>query len=471
MVHPPISLTPGQHMSVLEAKHKRGPGYVRYVPCTTAFPSEWQHASALYQIVVLTGQQQMGQVGLPQGVEIRMGHVPVTPNRITNTEGDDEDDSGSVDSTLTVERDAIYTQSGFIAGGSSSWESTYDPGSIYGRTDQLVYEAVADEIWDDRLQAADPAESNLQSSWFEIVSAKQHEITISSSNDALGHDATTRPLETGPAVIQPDPGQVVDLDDDKITDDATSEDDQSTASEWPSQTPSADEDVDAHNMEVAVDDGHIPSDKVIVDPVVGKVYQCLWNDGDGDLENRVWYFATPLPFGDYGEIGISGNLIGSQLCDGGFFPSCCRRTSDDQRPLTWAPGFEDGGSAVKRRKFPFLFLQKGLEIPAPANAFILPRDSPFTAWIDVKVLLPEDHQHGSGLHMSHLTGLNEGAAVVNAFKSRLTAIQESREAGLRYEFASSSLPPTSASAIVDSGAQLVVSSLSDESLGYGSGYR
>lgn len=418
------------------------------------------------------GQQQTGQTRLSEDIDIGTGHIPPTPNRITNTDSGDEDDSESIDSTLTVERDAIYTQSGFIASGSSSWGSTYDPGSIDGGTDHAMYEAVADEISDDRLQAAEPAESHSQSTWIGTLFTHQHNVTISSSNHCFGHAVTAQPPETGTLFTRNDQDQVVDLDDEEIPGYATSEDDQSTISEWPSQTPSDDEDVDAHNMEVAVDDGHIPSDKVIVDPVIGKVYQCLWNDGDGNLEKRVWYFATRLPFGDYGEIGISGNLIGSQLCDRGFFPSCCRRTSDDQRPVAWAPGFEDGGSAVKRRKFPFLFLEKGLEVPSPADAFILPRDSPFTAWIHVRVLLPENHQHAPGLHLSHLTGLNEGVAVANAFKSRLAAIKASREAGLHLDEFASPLPfPTSTSAVVDGGAQLVVSSLSHKSLVYGSGYR
>lgn len=367
-----------------------------------------------------------------------------------------------------MERDAIYRQSGFIASDSSGWESTYDPEPTDYATDQPVYRVIADETSDDRLQPEEPAESDLQGNWLESVSTEQHEIIVSSSKENIEHAPLAQIQETGISVTQLDPGQVADFDDDEITDCATPEDDQSTVSGWPSQTPSGDDDEDAHNKEVAVDSGHIPSGEVIEEPVIGQVYQCLWNDGDGLVEERVWYFVTRLPFADFSEIGISGHLAASQLCDEAFFPSCCIRPTDDQGPVTWAPGFEDGGPCVKRRKIPCLFLQKGLHIPSPADEFTLPPDLPFIAWVKVNMLLREDHPHDP---RQDLTGLAKGAAVVSSFKSRLASIQASRAADRRLN-ASSHLPsPTSASAVVDIGVGPAVSSHSHESFGSGSGYR
>lgn len=370
-----------------------------------------------------------------------------------------------------MERDAIYTQSGFIACSSSGWESTYETQSTDDGVDHPVFEAIADETPDDRLQPAEPAESDLQGNWLEFLFTEQHEITVSFLEEDLEHAPLAQLQETGIPVTQPDQGHFTDLDDDEITDYATSEDDQSMVSGWPSQTPSHDEDVDAHNEEIAADSDPISSSKVIKDPAIGQVYQCIWNDGDGLVEKRAWYFITRLPFGDFSEIGISGRLAASQLCDPDNFPSCCRRPTDDQGSVKWAPIFEDGGSAVKRRQVPCLFLQKGLQIPSPAEVFILPPDSPFTAWIDVRLLRREDHRHASGLDLSQLTGLAEGAAVVNAFKSRLAAIQASETADCRREDSSHLSSPTSASAFVDIGVEPAVSSYSQESLSPGSGSR
>lgn len=398
---------------------------------------------------------------------MQVRHVQSHPSRVTGTESGGEDDCESTDSTLTVERDAIYRQSGFIASGSSGWESPYDAESIIFGTDYPVFEVIADKTSDDRLQAAEPAESDLQGNWLESVSTEQHENTVPFSKENLGHDPLAQLQETGISVTQPDHGQVADLDDDEITDYAASEDDESTLSGWPSQTPSGDDDEDAYNKEVAVEYGQISSDNVIKEPVIGQVYQCLVDDSDG-MGIPIWYYVTRLPFGDFGEIGISGHLAASQLCDIDTFPSCCRRPTDDQGPVTWAPGFENGGPWVKRRKIPFLFLQKDLDIPSPVEEFTLPPDSPFIDWVKVNKLLLEDHPHDPE---QNLNGLAQGAAVANAFKSRLATIRASRAANRRPDDSSHLPSPTSASVVVDNGVEPAVSSHSHGSLSSGSGYR
>lgn len=467
VVHIPISPTSGRHFIFLEAKYKKGPGYVRCVPCPTTDPKDSTHPHNL-KSESLTGQQQMAQIQPSEDVEIGTRHVQSHPDRATGTASGDEDDCESTDSTLTVERDAIYRQSGVIISGSSGWESAYDTELTDYGTDHPVSEAIADETSDDRSRPAEPVEFDLQSNWLESISTAQREITVSFSKENTGHAPLAQIQETGVSVTQLDQGQVADLDDDEITDCATPEDDQSTVSGWPSQTPSGDDDEHAHNKEVAVESGHIPSDKVIKAPVIGQVYQCLWDDGDGRVENRVWYFVTRLPFADLSEIGISGHLAASQLCDGDNFPSCCRRPTDDQGPVTWAPGFEDGGLWAKRREVPCLFLQKGLDIPAPANEFALPTNTPFTAWVKVNKLLPEDYPHDPG---QSSIGLAEGAAVVNAFKLRLEMIRASRAADRRPDDFSHLPSPTIANAVVDNSVGPAVSSHSHEGLSSGSGYR
>ncbi|KAJ4396326.1 hypothetical protein N0V93_000545 [Gnomoniopsis smithogilvyi] len=233
---------------------------------------------------------------------------------------------------------------------------------------------------------------------------------------------------------------------------AAPEDNESMDSQWQSPPGSGDEDADAYDKEVAEAFGQLPSKEAIVDPVIGQLCQCPWDDGDGDSIQPVWYYVTRLPFGDYNEIGISGHLRGSPLCDKANLPSCCKKPADGREPVTWAPGYEDGGPWVTRRKYPFLFLQDGLEIPPPGRRFPIPTDSPFTAWISVKMLRPENYYH---LPEDDTTGLIEGTAVVEAFKSRLAEIQTSREAGHQFEFSSPSPSPVSPSEIANSEPELV----------------
>lgn len=111
----------------------------------------------------------------------------------------------------------------------------------------------------------------------------------------------------------------------------------------------------------------------VIDPVVGEIYHTWW-----DGETRSWYLAVILPYsgdGDWAELGITGNLFTSGLRN--EIPNCfnvakvATDAGQDAFKLSWAKGYQDGGSKVRARKFPCLFLHDPLEIPKADQEFAL----------------------------------------------------------------------------------------------------
>lgn len=111
----------------------------------------------------------------------------------------------------------------------------------------------------------------------------------------------------------------------------------------------------------------------VIDPVAGEIYHAWW---DGDT--RSWYLAVILPYsgeGDWTEVGITGNLFTSGLRE--EIPNCFKvakvatDAGQDALRLSWAKGYQDGGSKVRARKFPCLFLHDPLEIPNADQEFAL----------------------------------------------------------------------------------------------------
>lgn len=111
----------------------------------------------------------------------------------------------------------------------------------------------------------------------------------------------------------------------------------------------------------------------VINPVVGEIYHTWW-----DGETRSWYLAVILPYlgdGDWTELGITGNLFTSGLRN--EIPNCfnvakvATDAGQDAFRLSWAKGYQDGGSKVRARKFPCLFLHDPLEIPKADQEFAL----------------------------------------------------------------------------------------------------
>lgn len=399
---------------------------------------------------VLTSRQQATKAPISQGTQIGTRYnMDTGHDRVIHSDSSDSDDCGSIDTTLTVERDVIYAQTDFDVIDPSFWEASRDADSRMWRTDSDMYRTTSVQAEPDQT-----AECNARGDTLGSEFLQQQNMNMSYSSCNFDPEEVSQLSETRASVSNDCQNQDAVQDGSRINEITALEDNQSIESEWQSPSESGDEDADAYNAGVAEDFGQLPSKEIIRDPAVGRLYQYPWVNSGGDvLESEpVWYYVTRLPFGDYDEIGISGRLNGSPLCTQFKVPSCCRVPPDPRQPLTWAPGFEDGGPWVTRRKFPFLFLQKGLHIPPPGEDFFLPEDPPFTAWVDVKKLRSEEYQHPP----EHDTrGLGEGIAIGNAFKLRLEAIRESMEAGLQFEFAPASPYPVSAPTVRTIEAELV----------------
>lgn len=101
----------------------------------------------------------------------------------------------------------------------------------------------------------------------------------------------------------------------------------------------------------------LPRDEVISEPALGQIYQCWW--ADKYKHKTGWYYVTRLPFGEYGWIGITGNLYQSTLCTRRAGVPPCYRTDPegDGTILGWAAGFAGGEAQAMEREMPFLFLE------------------------------------------------------------------------------------------------------------------
>ncbi|KAJ4417251.1 hypothetical protein N0V82_006284 [Gnomoniopsis sp. IMI 355080] len=374
---------------------------------------------------------------ISQGTVIGMRHIGTGHDRVMLPDNSDGDECGSVDTSLAVEPDAIYARNELVAIDPGGLEDAYDSASVIRGIDNRKCRTISAQVAPDQT-----AECGLRGDILETESMQQHNMNLPCPNSSFGHDEVLQLSGTRASFPNDGRDQEVIQNGDRLSELTTSDDSQSIDSQWQSQLGIGDKHADAYDKEVAEAFGQFPSNEIIVDPIVGQLYQCPWDDGEGGSIKPVWYYVTRLPFGNYDEIGISGRLNGSPLCNQSNIPPCCRVSKDPHRPVTWAPGFEKGGPWVTRRKFPFLFLEKGLDIPPPGEWFSIPADPPCTAWIEVKTLRSENHQHPPEHDIS---GLRDGIAVVDAFKLRLVAIRESMVAGLHFEFAPASPYPASAS--------------------------
>lgn len=325
-------------------------------------------------------------------------------------------------------------------------------------TGHQVYDIVSEKTLKSILQPSETVECDVCGKMLRPNSLKQHKKNMHAPRQKSGQgqgtqlqaSATNDGQSQNTAEVSTS-GEISQLVNTNVL--AASESDENTDSPWQSRSESGDEDADAYDREVAEACGRLPNKKEMIwDPVIGEVYQCLWDGNDGGLIQPIWYYVTRLPFGNYDEIGVSGYLQNSLLCDKANLPSCCRKPANDQGCVTWAPGFEDGGPYIFKRKLPFLFLQDGLYIPPSAEEFSIPMEPPFTAWVEIKKLRPESYQHLPG---HNLTGITQGRAVVDAFKSRLEAIRASREAGRQNGYPRSLIPFASTLAVGNIAVELV----------------
>lgn len=390
-----------------------------------------------------------------QGTEFGITHAQRGHGRVICTDSGDEDDSASTDSTLTVERIAINAQNELMVIETYREDDTHDLEYTRWGPDRHVHDTASGETLEGIIQPDETAERDPHGNMHGEDATEQQDADLhcqkQTSETAQGvqlSDTSTPVLDDGQNQLTADDSNFNDLP--SHEDD---EDNEDRDSPWQSEAGSGDEDADAHDREVAEGFGQLSRKDIIVDPVIGQVYQCSWPE-DGDSIQPFWYFVTRLPFGECNDIGISGRLPGSPLCDETNFPSCCTRPTDDQGPVTWAPGFEYGGPHAFRRKVPCLFLQDGLEIPPSTHEFSIAMHFQFTAWVNVKDLRLQDYQH---LSDHDLTGLTEGAAVVEAFKSRLGEIQASRAAGRQFQYPSASPCLISAAVAGTTGVELVSS--------------
>ncbi|KAH9893716.1 hypothetical protein F4778DRAFT_292552 [Xylariomycetidae sp. FL2044] len=87
----------------------------------------------------------------------------------------------------------------------------------------------------------------------------------------------------------------------------------------------------------------------VVDPRPGEIYRVFWKP------SGIWCTALSVPVsGSFAKVGLTGSLLDTgAIDDSGRYPACYR--SDGRVFRGWSVGYEDGGSMMWRRKFPFMW--------------------------------------------------------------------------------------------------------------------
>lgn len=163
--------------------------------------------------------------------------------------------------------------------------------------------------------------------------------------------------------------------------------------------------------------------KGVINPIVGEIYHAWW---DGETQSS-WYLVVILPYSgdtEWKEIGLTGSLFRSGLRK--EIPSCFKEAKvatdagQEALKLMWADGYQDGGSKVRTRKFPCLFLHDPLEIPNADQEFALDDKAEVLAFRSAQQLRHRSTILPPGQSMA---GVDAHQSLARDFEVRLGAIR------------------------------------------------
>lgn len=149
----------------------------------------------------------------------------------------------------------------------------------------------------------------------------------------------------------------------------------------------------------------------VLHPVPGELYQAYW------ASHRSWYPVTVLPWGDLGEVGMSGSLDETDLFMKQL-PTCfaVEKSQDGLRTVGWKKEFESHQRRAYERKFPCMFFEGKSAVLQDEES---PRPVPDNlAWVMARNLREIDYHHPE-IHFFNETGLEEA----KAFRQRVIMLK------------------------------------------------
>jgi hypothetical protein len=113
----------------------------------------------------------------------------------------------------------------------------------------------------------------------------------------------------------------------------------------------------------------------IIDPVEGALYR-VWYAG-------AYYAVLMLPTGSFESVGMVGSIADTGLA--AHIPTCYISNKQEKKIHGWADDYKNGGSLIRRRKFPVMYLD-GLDVPLDGE-FGIPKGNLFS-WVPARDLRP-----------------------------------------------------------------------------------
>jgi hypothetical protein len=157
--------------------------------------------------------------------------------------------------------------------------------------------------------------------------------------------------------------------------------DPSAADTTENSTTERQEDVESHEADEREEqEAGSKTFEGVTDPVVGEIYSAHWP------RTKVCYAAVLLPAADFQAVGLSGSIFDTALVK--YVPMCYRTDKPRRMFCGWAPGYEDGGAKVAKRRFPVLFMDADLQIPLRGHPTFPHKD--LFGWVYAKDLRPLD---------------------------------------------------------------------------------